>query len=207
MTEATAISDDNEFNIRKNFLDNTVNAIKEATCSQFNIVICTDQEHDDFQNLKGRILPMDLVTVDVAKNKPVDFQVYVFDTGNYLRHGKYELDHWNWFGETKKWYDPAAMHVDFDKAQPKLDAAAIKAKQDQNAAQNKTAAAATGATSAVQASTAAKQAPALDRDAAGKAAAAAQAQPASAPAPGLMDRKFHISMLLSIVCPLYMTKV
>lgn len=57
---------ENEFNIRKNFLENTVNAIKEATLGQFNIGICTDQAGDEFQELTGRLLPMDLVEVDVV---------------------------------------------------------------------------------------------------------------------------------------------
>ena len=78
-------NDNNEFNIRKNFLDNAVSAVRKATLSQYNIVICTDQEHDDFQNLQGQILPMDLVDVEVSQEKVVIFQVYVFDTGRYLR--------------------------------------------------------------------------------------------------------------------------
>lgn len=41
-------SENNEENIRKNFLDNTVNAIKEVTLGQYNIVICTDQAADEF---------------------------------------------------------------------------------------------------------------------------------------------------------------
>lgn len=111
---------DNEFNIRKNFLDNTVNAIKDATLGQFNIVICTDQAGDDFQDLTGRILPMDLVDVEVGDGKTVNFQVYVFDTGKYLRRGKWERDHWWYYGETQKFSD-IAMHVHFDTAQPKLN--------------------------------------------------------------------------------------
>lgn len=128
---------DNEFNIRKNFLDNSVNAIKEATLSQFNIVICTDQERDDFQDLTGQILPMDLIDVEVAQNKTVNFQVYVFETGKYLRHGKYERDHWWWWGENKKFFDPAAMHVHFEVAQPKKNPDEIKKLQDKNAASDK----------------------------------------------------------------------
>jgi hypothetical protein len=120
-------NDDNEFNIRNQFLQNAVAAIKTATCGQFNIVICTNQERDDFQNLKGQILPMNLLNLEIAPNKFVDFQIYVFDTGNYLRHGKYETNYWQYFGESKKWYDPAAMHVDFDKAQTKLDPTQVAA--------------------------------------------------------------------------------
>jgi len=93
---------DNEFNIRKNFLVNAVNAIKEATMSQYNIVICTDQEHDDFQALTGQILPMDLLNVEISAGKFVNFQVYVFETGRYLRRGRWELDSWGWWGESKK---------------------------------------------------------------------------------------------------------
>jgi hypothetical protein len=95
-------NEDNEFNIRNQFLSNAVNAIKDATCSQFNIVICTNQEHDDFQNLQGQILPMNLLNLEIAPNKFVDFQIYVFDTGNYLRHGKYEGDYWQFWGQSKK---------------------------------------------------------------------------------------------------------
>lgn len=186
-----ARTDNNEFNIRKNFLTNAINSIKEATCSQYNIVICTDQDHDDFQNLKGQILPMDLLNVEVSQGKIVNFEVYVFDTGNYLRHGKYEPDHGQFWGESKKWFDPAAMHVDFKNAQKKLDPAQIKASQAQSTATTATAASATAASQAVQASTAAAQAGAINIDGAGQAAAAVQAQgQPAAPAPGLTDRKF-----------------
>lgn len=115
-----ARNNDNEFNIRKNFLDNAVAAIQDATYSQFNTVICTDQAHDDFQNLTGQILRMDLIDVEVAQGKVVNFQVYVFDTGKYLRHGKWERDHWWWWGASKVFHDSFAMHVHFEKAQPKI---------------------------------------------------------------------------------------
>ncbi|PMD53195.1 uncharacterized protein K444DRAFT_635595 [Hyaloscypha bicolor E] len=111
---------DNEFNIRKNFLDNTVNAIKEATLGQYSIVICTDQSDDDFQELAGQVLPMDLVDVEVGDGKTVNFQVYVFDTGKYLRHGRWERDAWWYYGQSEVSYD-VAMHVRFDHAQPKLN--------------------------------------------------------------------------------------
>ena len=137
-----ARNDNNEFNIAKNFLDNAVNSIHDATYGQFNIVICTDQAHDDFQDLTGQILPMDLIDVEVAQGKVVNFQVYVFDTGKYLRHGKWERDHWWWWGASKTWTDPAAMHVHFEKAQPKLDADAIKKKIDDEAKAKDVAAAA-----------------------------------------------------------------
>lgn len=167
-----ARNDDNEFNIRKNFLDNAVNSIKVATCGQYNIVIATDQARDDFQNLKGQILPMDLLDVEVSKGKIVNFEVYVFETGNYLRHGKYEQDHWWYYGESKKWYDPAAMHVDFNSPQKKLDAAAIKKQQDDKAAADKVAADAAAAAKAQQDRASASNAAALKVDAAGKAQAA-----------------------------------
>jgi hypothetical protein len=166
-------NEDNEFNIRNQFLSNAVNAIKEATFSQFNIVICTDQEHDDFQDLQGQILPMDLLNLEISAGKFVNFQVYVFDTGKYLRHGKWEPDHWQFWGYTKKFYDPAAMHVHFDTAQKKLDANAIKAQQDQKAQQDKIAAAAAASAQAVQATAFANEAPELQIEAQRKAAEAA----------------------------------
>ncbi|KAF6219130.1 hypothetical protein HO133_004955 [Letharia lupina] len=190
-----ARNDNNEFNIRKNFLDNAVNSIKTATCGQYNIVIATDQQKDDFQNLKGQILPMDLLDVEVSQGKIVNFEVYVFDTGNYLRHGKYEQDSWWYSGESKKWYDPMAMHVDFNNAQKKLDPTAIKKQQDDKAASDKTAADAAAAAKAQQDRASASNAAALHTDAAGKAQAAqatggtAGSTPApSAPAaPGFTD--------------------
>ncbi|CAD6575247.1 MAG: hypothetical protein ASARMPRED_007141 [Alectoria sarmentosa] len=200
-----ARNDDNEFNIRKNFLDNAVNSIKTATCGQYNIVICTDQQKDDFQNLKGQILPMDLLDVEVSNGKTVNFQVYVFDTGNYLRHGKYEQDAWWYFGESKKWYDPAAMHVDFNNAQTKLDPAAIKKQQDDKQAADKTAADAAAAAKVQQDRASASNAAALKTDAAAGKAQVAQATggaaggvpAASAPAaPGFTDREFRMTRVL-----------
>ena len=102
----------NEFNNRKNFVDNAVNAIKEATMSQNSIVIYTDQEHDDFQALTGQILPMDLLNVEISAGKFVHFQVYVFETGRYLRRGRWERDAWSWWGESEKFTD-IFMHVHF----------------------------------------------------------------------------------------------
>ena len=198
-----ARNDNNEFNIRKNFLDNAVNSIKTATCGQYNIVIATDQDKDDFQNLKGQILPMDLLDVEVSQGKTVNFEVYVFETGNYLRHGKYEQDSWWYYGQSKKWYDPAAMHVDFNTAQKKLDPAAIKKQQDDAAASAKTAADAAAATKTQQDRASASNAAALSTDAAGQAQAAqaaggtgASAPAASAPAaPGFTDREFGIDLV------------
>ena len=211
-----ARNDDNEFNIRKNFLVNAVNSIKTATCGQYNIVIATDQHRDDFQNLKGQILPMDLLDVEVSKGKIVNFEVYVFETGNYLRHGKYEQDCWWFFGESKKWYDPAAMHVDFNNPQKKLDAAAIKKQQDDKAAADKVAADAAAAAKAQQDRASASNATALNIDAAGKAQATDGtwgAQPAPStdgtwgsvpaasvtPAPGFTDREFRITPIFLIM--------
>ena len=170
-------NEDNEFNIRKNFLDNAVNAIQQATCSQFNIVICTNQEHDDFQDLQGRILPMDLLNLEISQGKFVNFEVYVFDTGKYLRHGKYERDYWWYWGNNKQFYDPAAMHVHFEHAQKKLDPTQIKAAQDKKAAEDKTAADARNAAAATAKTAADNEAKTLKTEADKKKAdAAAQAQ-------------------------------
>ena len=169
--------EDNEFNIRKNFLDNAVAAIQTATVNQFNIVVCTNQEKDDFQDLQGRILPMDLLNLEISQGKFVDFEVYVFDTGKYLRHGKYERDYWNYWGNDKPWYDPAAMHVHFTKAQKKLDPTQIKRQQDDAAAKAKTADDAKKAAAAASAEATKNEATTLKTEADKKKAdAAAQAQ-------------------------------
>jgi hypothetical protein len=39
-------NDSNDFNITNQFLENAVNAVKQATCNQFNVVICSK---DPFQ--------------------------------------------------------------------------------------------------------------------------------------------------------------
>lgn len=140
-----ARNNDNEFNIRKQFLDNSVNAIKEATYGQYNILICTDQAHDDFQNLEGQILPMDLIDVEVRKDTFVNFQVYVFETGKYLRRGKWERDYIWYFGNNKKWTD-IFMHIHFEVAQQKKDPNEIKALEDKQAADQKAAEEAAAAT-------------------------------------------------------------
>ena len=166
---------DNEFNIRKQFLENSVEAIRQATLSQYNIVIRTDQQHDDFQNLVGEILPMQLIEVEVAKDKMVNFQVSVFDTGKYLRHGRWENDAWWYWGYTKKWTDPAAMHVHFETAQKKLDPQQVKDAMDKKAQEDKTAADAKKAADAAQQQTKAADAAQLKAEAAKK-ATDAQAQ-------------------------------
>ncbi|KAH8601629.1 hypothetical protein B0O99DRAFT_713619 [Bisporella sp. PMI_857] len=137
---------DNEFNIRKNFLDNTVNAIKEATLGQYNIVICTDQSGDDFQQLTGQIMGLDLVDVEVGDGKIVNFQVYIFNTGKYLRRGKWERDSWWYYGQSNVWHD-IAMHVDFDNAQPKLNPDDIEKQQDKQDGEAETTDAVNAATS------------------------------------------------------------
>ena len=134
-----ARTENNEFNICKNFLDNTVNAIKEETLSQYNIVVCTDQANDDFQELTGQVLPMDLVGVEVEAGKTVNFQVYVFDTGKYLRHGKWERDSWWYWGQTQTFTDPAAMHVHFEQAQPKKNPDEVQQQQNANDQETETA--------------------------------------------------------------------
>ena len=164
-TKAATQASDNEFNIRKNFLDNAVDALQKATLGQYNIVICTDQAHDDFQDLVGRILPMDLLNLEIAQGKFVNFEVYVFDTGKYLRHGKYERDHWWYWGESKKFFDPAAMHVHFERAQTKLNPDEAKKAQDAAAAAAKTAADAAAAEKAAQEKAKANEAETLKKEA------------------------------------------
>jgi hypothetical protein len=116
--------DQNEFNIRKSFIENSVAMIRDATLSQYNIVICTDQSKDDFQDLQGRILPMDLIDVEISPGKYVNFQ------------GRWELDAWGWWGSDKSWKD-VNYHVHFETAQKKLSPDEIKAKQAEAEAQKK----------------------------------------------------------------------
>jgi pullulanase/glycogen debranching enzyme len=104
---------------------------------------------------------MELLGVEVGKGKVINFEVYVFDTGDYLRHGKWEQDSWWYWGQSKVWKDPAAMHVDFNNPQKKLDATAIKKQQDDDTAKKATAAAATAASQAPQNAANAPQAPGL----------------------------------------------
>ena len=181
---------DNEFNIRKQFLENSVEAIRQATLSQYNIVIRTDQQHDDFQDLVGEILPMQLIEVEVAKDKTINFQISVFQTGKYLRHGRWENDSWWYWGYTKKWTDPAAMHVHFEKAQTKLDPQQVKDAMDKKAQEDKTAADAKKAADATQQQTTAADATQLKMEAAKQAAdaqAKAEAQ-SGGQAPGQAQR-------------------
>ena len=138
-------TEDNEFNIRKVFLENTINKIREATLNQYNIVICTDQAEDDFEELQGQWPGLELVSVDVGGGKSVNFQVYVFDTGKYLRRGKWEKNFWNYWGQTETFED-IFMHVHFEKAQPKLDANQVQQQQEQNQTSDEQAAAVNQAT-------------------------------------------------------------
>ena len=89
---------------------------------------------------------------------------------------------WYW-GQTKKWTDPAAMHVHFEKAQPKLDATALKKKQDDEAATKKTAATATAAATASQNATAQSQTTPLASTALQQAAAQQAQEMGTAPPP------------------------
>lgn len=130
---------------------------------------------------------MDLLNLEISAGKFVNFQVYVFDTGKYLRHGKYEPNYWQFWGNTKKFYDPAAMHVHFDNAQTKRDANAIKAQQDQKAKEDKIAADAAASAKAAQTAAAANEAPKLKIEAARNAAEAkanANQQPGAVPEVG-----------------------
>ena len=72
----------------------------------------------------------------------------------------------------KKRYDPAAMHVDFNSPQKKLDPAAIKKQQDDKAAAEMVPVDAAPVAKAQQDRASANNATTLDTDAAGKAQAA-----------------------------------
>lgn len=140
-SKEAARQDDNEFIIRKNFLDNSVALLKDATLGQYNIVIATDIEGDEFKDLQGRLLPMDTLDLEIAPGKMVKFLVYLFDTGKYLRRGKWEGNYWAWTGESKKFsqFGDPAMHVHFDNAQTKLNPDDIKKKNEESGATKKAA--------------------------------------------------------------------
>ena len=141
---------------------------------------------------------MDLLDVEVSQGKIVNFEVYVFKTGIYLRHGKCEQDSWWYYGESKKWYNPMAMHVDSNNAQKKLDPAAIKKQRDDKKASDKTAANADAAAKPQQDRASASNAAALNTDIAGKdqaAQAGCGAAPeipttSAPPAPRFTDSEF-----------------
>ncbi|POS74932.1 hypothetical protein DHEL01_v206668 [Diaporthe helianthi] len=135
-----AQNEDNESSIRRLFLDNAISSVRTATFDQYNIVICSDQENDEFHDLQGQILPMDMVDVEVTKDAFVKFKVYVFDTGRYIRHGKMDGDHWRWWDESKIQTDPVPMQVHFENAQPKKNACEINTFMGKQAADRKAAA-------------------------------------------------------------------
>ncbi|KAG8158535.1 hypothetical protein KVR01_011657 [Diaporthe batatas] len=117
-----ARNDDNESSIRKHFLDNAISSIRTATFDQYNIVVCTDYEQDDFQDVQGQILLLRPIDVEVKKDVVVNCKIYIFDTGTYIRHGKREREDWSWWGESKIKSDPVSMQVYFENAQPKKNA-------------------------------------------------------------------------------------
>ena len=134
--------DDNEFNIRKNFLENAIAAINDLLQGQYNIMVLTDQEHDIEWGgpLKGRLLPMDLLEVDIGNGKTVNFQVIVFDSGKYLRKGKWEEDSISWYPDSAKMWKDVNMHLEFSD-QPKKPTDGVPNKEDlqKQAADKKTA--------------------------------------------------------------------
>lgn len=135
-----ARNDDNESNIRKQFLGNAISFLRTATFDQYNIVICTDYEHDEFQDLQGQILLLKPIDVEVKKDVLVNFKVYIFDTGIYVRYGKRGREDWSWWGESKERIDPVAMQLYFENAQPKKSAEDINTLMNKGGAQNATAA-------------------------------------------------------------------
>lgn len=160
---------DNESGIRKQFLDNAITSIRTATFDQYNIVICTDYEQDDFQDLQGQILLLKPIYFEVKKDVLVNFKVYIFDTGLYIRHGKRDGDAWSWWGESKTKIDPVSMQVYFEKAQPKKNADDINALMSNGGAQNTAAADADAAAKQAEEGTEAANVDALNAEAEQKA--------------------------------------
>ena len=70
--------DDNDFNIRASFLDGAGKALVAATYKQYNVLIVTDQENDDWDTpMKGE-LASQLVDVQLSDGSMVNFEARIF---------------------------------------------------------------------------------------------------------------------------------
>ena len=75
------LEDNNDFNIKSNFLANVGDALQKMTMGQYNILIRTDQEKDaDKSRPVGTIGPLDLVKVELSSGSEVNYQVQLMDT-------------------------------------------------------------------------------------------------------------------------------
>jgi hypothetical protein len=73
-------SDDNDFNIKANFLSGAGEALVDATGGNFCIVICTDQQKDVFKPVlkKGYTIATELVDVSLSDLSTVNFEATIF---------------------------------------------------------------------------------------------------------------------------------
>lgn len=112
---------------------------------------------------------MPVIEVQVAKDKTINFQAYVFDTGQYIRHGKWEANSWTRYGDSKFFTETftGTQHAEFNNARKKLNPDDVKKQQDEQAKKDKDAADAKAAADKTQADAKA----ASDKAAADKAAA------------------------------------
>jgi len=96
---------------------------------------------------------MPLIEVQVAKDKTINFQAYVFDTGQYIRHGKWEANSWTRFGDSKFFTEvfTGTQHAEFNNPRQKLDPNEVKKAQDEQAKKDKDAADAKAAAEKTQA--------------------------------------------------------
>lgn len=70
--------DDNDFNIRASFLEGAGKAIVAATYKQYNVLIITDQENDEWETpVKGEIASQ-LVDVQLSDGSMVNFEARIF---------------------------------------------------------------------------------------------------------------------------------
>ena len=78
---------------------------------------------------------MDLLQFTASSGKDYSFQAMVFDTGQYIRHGKWEPDHWTFFGDSKSFKETftGTWHAEFNNARPKKNPDEVKKLQDENA--------------------------------------------------------------------------
>lgn len=74
------LEDNNDFNIKSNFLANVGDALQKMTMGQYNILIRTDQEKDaDKSRPTGTIGPLNLVKVELSSGSEVNYQVQLMD--------------------------------------------------------------------------------------------------------------------------------
>jgi len=118
--------------IAKQFIEHTLEVLREATFEQFNLLIVTDSEKDEWWQGKkgpeGQLQPVPTIDIQVAPGKTRTYKVYSFDTGTYIRNGSHEADQLIYFGGSKNQKEPmtGGWHIEFNEARPKKNPADLK---------------------------------------------------------------------------------